>query len=101
MANDPALEWNRLSLTEAEDEVIDFDPGQDEDVKAQVSLCLLGKLNTKYPFNPKALKQTMRNVWRPSQGLVITDLDQNLFAFQFFSLGDRDFVLEGGGGMGV
>ncbi|KAJ8431934.1 hypothetical protein Cgig2_017420 [Carnegiea gigantea] len=38
----------------------------------------------------------MKNIWRPSQGLVVTDLDQNLFAFQFFSIGDKEYVLEEG-----
>ena len=36
----------------------------------------------------------MRNVWRPSQGLVISELDQHLFAFRFFTQGDKDSVLE-------
>ena len=96
MADDLARDWKKLSLTEAEDEVIEFDHDQGDDVNAQVSLRLIGKLNTKNSFNPEALKQTTRNIWRPSQGLVITDLELDLFAFQFFSTGDRDCVLEEG-----
>ena len=34
------------------------------------------------------------NIWTPSHGLVITNLDHNPFAFQFFSIGDLDYVLE-------
>ncbi|KAJ8433134.1 hypothetical protein Cgig2_004872 [Carnegiea gigantea] len=66
------------------------------EVEDEVSLCLIGKLNTQSSFNPEALKQTMQNIWRPSQGLVITNLDVHLFAFQFFPIGDKDFVLGGG-----
>ena len=38
----------------------------------------------------------MKNIWRPSQGLVIIDLDHNLFAFQLLSPGDKDFMLKKG-----
>ncbi|KAJ8433610.1 hypothetical protein Cgig2_023549 [Carnegiea gigantea] len=96
MENDLVEDWKRISLVEAEDKVVNFEPNQEGDVKSQVSLCLVGKLNTKNSFNHEALKQIMRNIWGPSQGLVITDLNQNLFAFQFFSLGNKDFVLEEG-----
>lgn len=89
-------DWKRLSLTEAEDEVIKFVSDDTENVQAQVSLCLVGKLHTTSVFNLEALKQTMKNIWRPSHGLVMTDLDQNLFALQFFSIGDKEYVLEEG-----
>ena len=75
MANDLESDWKKLNLAEANDEVINFDPDQEDDVQAQVSLCLIGKLNTKNPFNIEAMKQTMHNVWRLSQGLVITELE--------------------------
>jgi len=58
--------WKCLSLTEVEDKVIGFVADETEDVKAQVSLCLVGKLNTRSSFNPEALKQTMKNIWRRS-----------------------------------
>ena len=96
MAEDLADEWKRLSLTEAEDEILEFEPEQGEEVQPQATLCLIGKLHTSNTFNPEALKQTMRNVWKPSHGLVITDLDHNLFAFQFFSTEDMNCVLEEG-----
>ncbi|KAJ8427990.1 LOW QUALITY PROTEIN: hypothetical protein Cgig2_028000 [Carnegiea gigantea] len=96
MAGELVDDWKRLSLTEAEDEIIEFEPEQGEEVHAQPSLCLIEKLHTSNVFNPEALKQTMPNVWKPSHGLVIMDLDHNLFAFQFFSLGDMDYMLEEG-----
>ncbi|KAJ8436283.1 hypothetical protein Cgig2_023334 [Carnegiea gigantea] len=96
MAGELVDDWKRLSLTEAEDEIIEFEPEQGEEVQAQASLCLIRKVHTSNVFNPEALKQTMRNIWKPSHGLVIMDLDHNLFAFQFFSSGDMDYVLEEG-----
>ena len=51
----------------------------------QIALCLVGKLLTKATFNAEALKNTLRNAWRPISGLIAKDLNTNLFAFQFFS----------------
>jgi len=59
-------DWKRLSLTEFEDEVIEFVSDDTENVQAQVSLCLVGKLHTISVFNAETLKQTMKNIWRPS-----------------------------------
>jgi len=42
------------------------------------------------------MKSVLWNVWKPSKGLVIHDLDTNLVAFQFFSEFDRDFILNEG-----
>lgn len=75
MANDLESDWKKLNLAEADDEVINFDPDQEDDVQAQVSLCLIEKPNIKNAFNLEAMKQTMHNVWRLSQGLVITELE--------------------------
>ncbi|KAJ8448926.1 hypothetical protein Cgig2_030782 [Carnegiea gigantea] len=94
MADDLAEKWKRLNHTEVEDDVNEYQPDQGDEVQAQVSLCLVGKLYTSNSFNPEALKQTIRNIWRPSHGLVITDLDHNLFAFQFFSASDRDYICD-------
>ncbi|KAJ8444167.1 hypothetical protein Cgig2_030987 [Carnegiea gigantea] len=52
---------------------------------------LLGKLHTQCPFNPRVMKSILRNIWKLSKGLVIRDLDANLFAFQFFVAPDRDY----------
>ncbi|KAJ8446368.1 hypothetical protein Cgig2_019261 [Carnegiea gigantea] len=42
------------------------------------------------------MKSVFRNVWEPSEGLVIHDLDVNLFSFQFFRVADKEYVLNEG-----
>ncbi|KAJ8424159.1 hypothetical protein Cgig2_010903 [Carnegiea gigantea] len=96
MTKDLDENWKCLSLIEAEDKILKFKPDQGGKVKAQVSLSLIGKLYTSNSFNFEALKQTIQNIWKPSQGLLIIDLDHNLFAFQSFSARDRDYTLEEG-----
>ncbi|KAJ8439338.1 LOW QUALITY PROTEIN: hypothetical protein Cgig2_022475 [Carnegiea gigantea] len=42
------------------------------------------------------MKTVFKNVWKPSRGVVIRDLDRNLFAFQFFTPAGRDYFLNKG-----
>ncbi|KAJ8446530.1 hypothetical protein Cgig2_027492 [Carnegiea gigantea] len=73
--------WKRLSLTMEEETVIECDDEASNDRTEQISLYLWDFLN---------------NVWKPSKGVIIRDLDKNLFAFQSFSAVDKDFVLNKG-----
>jgi len=96
MATGLEAEWNRMTLTEAEEEVFDFEESGAETIDAQIALCLVGKLLTNNQFNVEAFKSTMKNVWRPTKGVVVNDLARNLFSFQFFSQADKDAVLNDG-----
>ena len=42
------------------------------------------------------MKSIFCNIWKLSKGLIIRELDSNLFAFQFFAAADRDYVLNEG-----
>ena len=42
------------------------------------------------------MKTVMKNVWKPVKGVVIKDLDWNLFIFQFFDKGDKEYALNEG-----
>ena len=42
------------------------------------------------------MKNVLKNVWRPAKGVIIMDLDKNLFAFQFFSATNKAHVLNEG-----
>jgi len=88
--------WKRLTLTEEEETVViseDDDPSERAD---QVALCLLGKLYTGNTFNIGAMKTVLKNVWKPSKGVIIKELDWNLFVFQFFTKADKDYVFSEG-----
>ncbi|KAJ8423987.1 hypothetical protein Cgig2_009195 [Carnegiea gigantea] len=91
MALDLKKEWGKLKL-----EVLDADDTSSNHLDFQIALCLVGNLLTKTTFNADSLKNTLRNAWRPVNGLIVKDLNTNLFAFQFFSETDRDFVLNKG-----
>ena len=42
------------------------------------------------------MKGTFKNVWKAARGLVIEELDRNLFLFQFFSYVDKELVVNEG-----
>ena len=83
-------------LTAEEEEVFVCDKIVDNDLDDQIALCLVGKLHITTSFNKEAMKNTMCNAWKASKGLIIKDLDANLFIFQFFSMGDKAQVLNDG-----
>ncbi|KAJ8426125.1 hypothetical protein Cgig2_005770 [Carnegiea gigantea] len=55
--------WQRLNLTEEEDEVIDVDDVDFEERSEQIELCLYGKLLTEKSFNARITK-TLKEVTR-------------------------------------
>ncbi|KAJ8435840.1 hypothetical protein Cgig2_003863 [Carnegiea gigantea] len=82
----------KSKLTADEEQVV-IDAEEEDSAAAElISLCL----HARSPFNPRAPKSVFHNLWKPSKGLVVRDLDSNLFALQFFSTADRDFVLNEG-----
>ena len=88
--------WQSLRLTLEEEQVVVVTEKDDSEMSKLISLYLLGRLYTTNSFNSRAMKLVLRNVWKPSKGLVIRDLNSNLFAFQFFSEVDHDFILNEG-----
>lgn len=96
--DDKLLEdWKKLQLTEEETKVLggDFEDVNDESMKAQVSLSLIGKILTGRPFNFEALKRTLTSIWRLREGVAVRTVDTNLFMFQFFCEEDKERVLGG------
>ena len=96
MAHDLQLAWQRLTLTDEEEAIVTCEEENSSERAEQVALCLLGKLYTQHKFNVGAMKNVFKNVWKPAQGMIIRDLDWNLFVFQFFSKTDKDFVFNEG-----
>ena len=96
MADDLQTAWQNLRLTEEEEVIVPCEEDNPSERADEVALCLLGKLHTKHKFNIGAMKNVFKNVWKPAQGVIIKDLDWNLFIFQFFSRTDKDYVFHEG-----
>lgn len=90
------IEWEKLKLTKEEEETVEFEEEIFEDRKAEIALSILGKFLTPNTFSIKAMKTVMQTVWKPSRGMVVKELDKNLFLFQFFLQKDKEFALSEG-----
>lgn len=90
------LKLQGMQLTEEEEEIIVCEEEEDDTISEQLMLCLVGKLLTSNPFSVEAMKNTMRAAWRLSKGMVVREIDSKVFIFQFFSLADKQKVMEDG-----
>ncbi|KAK7281723.1 hypothetical protein RIF29_09961 [Crotalaria pallida] len=71
---------------------IDFDG----DENADNDLWLVGRVLTQNPYNVRAFKSTMVQVWKAKKGVEVRDVSKNLFSFRFFCRKDMDAVLRMG-----
>ena len=82
MATSLKEERQKLQLTAEEEQVVIADDEDDVHRKnQQMALCLLGRLRTDSSFNVKAMKSMFCNIRKLSKGIVMRELDTNLFAF--------------------
>ncbi|KAJ8767776.1 hypothetical protein K2173_020716 [Erythroxylum novogranatense] len=58
--------------------------------------CVVGRLLTEKSINFMVFKQVMASVWRPVKGLLVKELGNNVFVFQFFHHLDVERVLNDG-----
>ncbi|KAJ8445207.1 LOW QUALITY PROTEIN: hypothetical protein Cgig2_024413 [Carnegiea gigantea] len=79
MAGNLEEAWSRLSLTEEEATVVEFEEEAPTEKKEEIALSLLGKLLTDTSFNARVVKTVLRNIWKSSKRLVVRDLHNNLF----------------------
>lgn len=96
MAEDLEKRLQGMQLTEEEEEIVVCDEGEDETISQQLMLCLVGKLLTSNPFSFEAMKNTMRAAWRLSKGMVVREIENKIFIFQFFNLLDKRKVMDEG-----
>ncbi|KAJ8452109.1 hypothetical protein Cgig2_016690 [Carnegiea gigantea] len=91
MADKLEEEWSRLSLTQEEAKIVEFEEETPAEKVEQIALSLLGKLMMEGSFNARVMKNVLKNIWKPSKGLVRRDLYDNFFMFQFSSATDKRF----------
>ena len=90
------FQQNKPTLIGDEEEIPIAEDAEFDEKEDQIALCLYGKPPTEKSFNLRAMKTIFRNIYWPDKGIVIRDLDTNLFTLQFFSMANRDMVLHDG-----
>lgn len=84
-----------LDIEEEENESFVFEADIEEEVN-KYDLCLVGRLLTEKNINTRAMRTKIADVWKPSMGINIKELEQGIFLFQFYHKEDKQWVLKGG-----
>lgn len=66
------------------------------EMKKQARWLVVARVNTSKPFSTDALFQTLRHVWGLANNPELREVDDNLFTFKFFCLGDWNKVMHPG-----
>lgn len=84
-----------LDIEEEENESFVFDD-ESGDGSNRYELCLVGRFLTEKSINLRAMRTKMADVWKPTMGISIKELEQGLYLFQFFHKEDMNWVVKGG-----
>ncbi|KAK6118985.1 hypothetical protein DH2020_047271 [Rehmannia glutinosa] len=76
-----------------EDEIPIIIPEPGASTECKSTLCHISKVCTQTPFNAFGLLETMRKIWKPTNGMTAKELKQNLFSFQFHHERDMEKIL--------
>ncbi|KAF5464529.1 hypothetical protein F2P56_014601 [Juglans regia] len=88
--------YQRLSLTEKENEEVVVEPEKLADEFVSSGRCLILKLFTERHYHREIFKGTMRKAWHLVLGVKFRDLDSTLMLAEFESIKDKEKVLRGG-----
>lgn len=72
-----------LNVDDEENEEFSFDESVEEEVN-KYDFCLVGRYLTEKNINIRAMASKMADVWRPSMGVNIKEIDPGIFLFQFY-----------------
>lgn len=71
-----------LNIEEEENEDFSFEEGVEEEIN-RYELCLVGRFLTEKGINTRAMMSKMADVWKPTMGINIKEIDPGIFLFQF------------------
>lgn len=94
-SNDIDEQMAGLNIEEEENEGLIFE-GDVEEQANRYELCLVGRFLTEKNLNVRAMKSKMADVWKPTMGINIKELDAGIFLFQFYHKEDLQWVINGG-----
>lgn len=84
-----------LNVEDEENEDLIFEGDVEEEID-RYELCLVGRFLTEKNINTKAMKTKIADVWKPTMGINIKELETGIYLFQFFHIEDKNWVMNGG-----
>ncbi|TXG71995.1 hypothetical protein EZV62_000574 [Acer yangbiense] len=95
-AEELALLCSALTVKEREGPTRILDTKLKDKGEQRLSLCLVGKVLTTKLVNRVAFMDVMTSIWRVSKGVEFEGVEDNIFAFQFKNMEDRQRIIAGG-----
>ena len=85
--------WNKLSLSEEEKREVVIEKSSVEETSKGRKNCLIGKLLSKRMVNIEAMRNVLYKVWKLEAGLVIKEVGDRIYVFQFEAEHEKDRIL--------
>lgn len=84
-----------LNVEEEENEDLVFEDDVIE-VIDKYEMCLVGRFLTEKNINTRVMKVKIADIWKPTMGINIKEIEPGIFLFQFFHKEDKNWVMNGG-----
>lgn len=84
-----------LTVEDEENEDLIFEGDIEEEVN-KYDLCLVGRFLTEKNINNRAMKTKIADIWKPTMGINIKELESGIYLFQFYHKEDKAWVMNGG-----
>ncbi|KAH0734649.1 hypothetical protein KY285_010356 [Solanum tuberosum] len=100
--NNDSIPVEKISDLNLDYSDIELDYHGDKDVAdpgekiANPPWCMVGHVVTDKFVNPNSLSDAMGKAWRPREGMIVKELGNNVFVFQFFNQREHDRITEDG-----
>lgn len=86
--------WRKLSFTEEEDEGIALGSSTTRAAKARGRLCVVLKILPHRRVLVDALRKNLRMLWKPSKGVNVSELEDDLFLAEFGDERDKKRIMD-------
>ncbi|KAL8120097.1 hypothetical protein AgCh_017282 [Apium graveolens] len=87
-------QMKNLNMDEEENENMVLSGDIEEEIY-KYDLCLVGRFLTEKNINTRPMKSKLKDVWKPTIGINIKELETEIFLFQFFHKEDKAWVMNG------
>lgn len=94
MAEELKQLWSKLSFSEEEDDGIELGSSCTKAARAVGKNCVILKVLSQRSINLEAFRKNMRMLWKPSKGLQISEIEDELFMVEFGDAKDKQKVME-------
>lgn len=86
--------WQKLSITEEEDEKIVLGSNSTKAAKEVERCCLVMKILSRRSIIIDALRKNLRMIWKPNKGVLIEEIDDEMFMVEFGDEKEKKKILE-------